>query len=173
MKCPCFSRLLKRFPFDSKNPVGYSIATFIEYIICGYEFFTAACTLAVVIGSYWVAISATREIRRILHSINHKTRANKNLSNEIKVLFAEFIDAHASVKQLSEFTKYRFDFAHSLDFIFVSRLVQDFSDIFQPIIMSIFTWSLSEICGVMLIIQIEIVEYTLLFQMNYLFIVFC
>lgn len=91
----------KRFPFDMKNPVGYSIAIVIEYITCGYEFFTVACTLSVVIGSYWVSISATKEIQHILHSINDKTRANENHPNEFGILFAEFIDAHAAVKQLS------------------------------------------------------------------------
>lgn len=41
------------------------------------------------------------------------------------------------------------------------RVTGDFSDIFQPIIMTLFTWSLFSISGVMLIIQVDIVKYSL------------
>lgn len=118
MKCLYFSCPPERFPFDVHNPTGYSIAVVIECITGAYEFFTIACTLAVVIGSYWVSVSATKEIWRILHSICHKVRSNESHSNENRVLFAEFIDAHAAIKQLSKFTKYRSISVYSLDFLF-------------------------------------------------------
>lgn len=46
------------------------------------------------------------------------------------------------------------------------RVTGDFSDIFQPIIMTLFTWSLFSISGVMLIIQVDIVKYSLDFFVN-------
>lgn len=46
---------------------------------------------------------------------------------------------------------------------FVFRVEHSVSEIFQPIIMMIFTWSLLAISGVMLIIQVEIVAYTFIF----------
>lgn len=44
------------------------------------------------------------------------------------------------------------------------RIEQNFSDIFQPIIMTLFAWSLFAISGGMLVIQLALVECTLLFQ---------
>lgn len=44
--------------------------------------------------------------------------------------------------------------------IYFSRVEHDFSDIIQPIMMSLFTWDLFAISGAMLIIQVQIVKYT-------------
>lgn len=98
-----FAFALKRFPFNSDHPIGYLGAIILEYILCGYEYFVVACTLALGIGSYWLEVSATKIIQRILHTINNKARANKNQLNELKILFKEYIDTHAIVKQLSTY----------------------------------------------------------------------
>lgn len=96
---------LTRFPFDWNNPIGYFFAFTVEYVILGYEFFMDACILSLIIGAYCFAISATKEIKRILHLINEKARANrknkKKQQNEMKILLTEFIDIHATTKQLS------------------------------------------------------------------------
>lgn len=91
-----------RFPFHTNNPLGYSIAVIIEYVAIGYEFFIVACTLALGIGTCWFAISITKEIKRIRHSINDAAQANQNQSNELKILFSEYIHVHSSIKQLSK-----------------------------------------------------------------------
>lgn len=91
----------KRFPFDSNNAIGYLIAVILEYVFASYEYFVIACTLALGIGAFWVAMSLTKEIKRIVHSINHKTKAKMSQSHELMHLFLEFVDAHAAVKQLS------------------------------------------------------------------------
>lgn len=77
------------------------IAVTFEYIELGFELFILACTLAVGIGAFCFAILITGEIQRILRLINDKAQAKKNQSNELMVLFSEFIDAHDIVKQLS------------------------------------------------------------------------
>lgn len=39
------------------------------------------------------------------------------------------------------------------------RVNSDFSDILEPVFMSVFSWAIATICGTMLMIQMEIVEY--------------
>lgn len=50
------------------------------------------------IGVCSFANSITKEIQRILHSINVKAQANQN---QLKTLFTEYIHVHTAVKQLS------------------------------------------------------------------------
>lgn len=92
---------LKRFPFNPNNPAGYSIAVTIQYIILFYEYFIDTCTVSLGIGAFYFAISATDDIQYILHSINDKAEASESQSSELKILLAEFIDAHVATKQLS------------------------------------------------------------------------
>lgn len=102
MEYSVFSLLHKRLPFDWTNPIGYLIAVTIEYIILGYEYLINACNIGLGIGAYWIAISTTKEIQRILRSIKYKIHAKNNQSNdELKNLFSEFIEVHAVTKQLS------------------------------------------------------------------------
>lgn len=79
------------------------IAVFLEYTTLAYFFFINACTLGLVNGAYWFAASTTEEIQYILHLINKKASTNEKQSHELKILFAEFIDVHAAIKQLSKF----------------------------------------------------------------------
>lgn len=103
---PLFSRLLKRVPFDWRNPIGYFFAVASECIIVGYEFITIACTLSFAIGVFWLTVSTIREIQHILHSINAKAQAKKNQRMKLKVLFSELIDTHVGIKQLSIFVRH-------------------------------------------------------------------
>lgn len=88
-----------RLPFDWTNPVGYLIAFSLEYAIFSYEYFVITCTLALCVGSYCFAIAMTKELKRILNSIN--VEAHDNQSKELQTLFSEFIYTHGNVKQLS------------------------------------------------------------------------
>lgn len=72
-----------------------------EYIICGYEFFVVACTISLFIGAYQFVVAAIRDIRHILHSINHKSQTIGNPASECMTLFFEYIRAHVAIKQLS------------------------------------------------------------------------
>lgn len=93
--------LVKRFPFDWHNPIGYLIAVTVEYVIFGYECFIIACVLSFGIGAIWLIISVTKEIRHTLHSINDVGQENKIKSNELKRLFSEYFHTYAAIKQLS------------------------------------------------------------------------
>lgn len=102
--CPfLFALLRKRFPFDSNDLVGYATAIIIEYVLFGYECVIVACTLSLGIGACDFAISITKEIQRILRAINNEAHADDNRLNEMKILFSEYIYAHAAIKKLSIF----------------------------------------------------------------------
>lgn len=96
----CISFVPTRFPFDTNNsPIGYLIAIISEYVIFGYEYCVIACSLAVGMGAFWFGISVTKEIQHTLNSINHKAHANKMRSKQLKILFLEFMHAHAAIKR--------------------------------------------------------------------------
>lgn len=91
-----------RYPFDSNYPIGLLTAFLLEYIIFGFQMLVVACSLALGIGGYWLAVSATKDIQRMLHLINDKTQPNENQTNdEMNTTFSEYINAHAIEKQLS------------------------------------------------------------------------
>lgn len=146
----------KRFPFDTdSSPIGYLIGVISEYVIFGYEYCVIACSLALGMGIFWFAISVTKEIQHTLHSINRKTRANKLRPNQMKILFMEFIHAHAAIKRYAfqSFEQRKNVSSTIVDF----RVLRNVSNIFQPILMSLFTWSLLAISGALLMIQVELV----------------
>lgn len=93
--------LQNRFPFDSNNPSGYLIATILEYIVIGYEFFVIACTLAFAVGIIWFVISTIEEFKSCLHRINRTAQVNDIEPNKLKILFTQFIYAHGTINQLS------------------------------------------------------------------------
>lgn len=94
---------LKRFPFDPKTPAGYLIAIILEYAIVGYEYLIIGCTLTLGNGAFWYAVSATKEIKRMLHFANDQVGEDENRTNEMEMkdLIKEFIHFHGTVKQLS------------------------------------------------------------------------
>lgn len=96
-----FYLLQKRCPFDTNTPIGYLNAVILEYIILGYELFMIACNFALGIGAFWFANAIIKEIQRILHSINSKAKAQKKQSNELVVLFSDYIYTHGIEKQFS------------------------------------------------------------------------
>lgn len=96
--------LVERLPFGWDNPLGYLIAIVLQYMFLFYEYVIIACSFGLLFGVFRIEMSGTKEIKRILHSIDHwqsNAQASKNQQNDLKVLFSEYIDAHAAVKQLS------------------------------------------------------------------------
>lgn len=77
------------------------MATFFEYGTAAGAYFMISCTLALGIGAFWFVISVIKDIQHILHLINNEAHAKKQQSNEMKILFLEYIRAHGIVKQLS------------------------------------------------------------------------
>lgn len=67
----------------------------------GFDFFIVACSLTLGSASYCFAIAIIEELQRMLHSISGKAPTNGKLSNKLKELFTQFIDAHGLMTQLS------------------------------------------------------------------------
>lgn len=66
-----------------------------------YEYVIIACSFVLLFGVYRIVMSVTKEIKRILRSINKEAKTNENRSNELKILVFEYIDVHTGIKQLS------------------------------------------------------------------------
>lgn len=159
-----------RFPFDAYNPIGYFVAIVLEYIMFGYSYFASASFLGLAFGLFWISVPMTKEIRCILHKMNDTVQENKNHGIELKILSAEYIDTHGMVKQLS-INSFIHSGVHSklesikialiVDnmLLFIHRVTHDLSDIFQPMFMLCYTWSLLAISAALLVIQVEVVEY--------------
>lgn len=103
------SLAFERFPFNSNTLIGYSIAALLQYLMVVYEYVIFACTLSLGIGAFCWVISATTEIRRILHKIRNEAKANNCQPNEMKLFLSEFIYAHVIAKKLSEFFNFQID----------------------------------------------------------------
>lgn len=103
-----------RFPFDTKNPIGFTIASAIEYFMCVNLTFFVMCIMVVAIGPSLALISITKDMKCCLKSLDNCARTKEN---HIKIIrqFNEFIQFHSNAKQLSSnwefsFTSFRFHF---------------------------------------------------------------
>lgn len=95
--------LQNRFPFDSNNPIGYLAVIAVEYPIFSLQMFVIACCMALGIGAFWFAISATKDIQRGLHLVNKIAQTCEDRSDELLAQFPEYLDAYSVLKQLSKF----------------------------------------------------------------------
>lgn len=77
------------------------MAVIIQFGIVAYEFFVIACTLSLAISAFWFATSATKEIERIVHSIDDENVKHKRSDEILFKEFSAFIHIHSVVKQLS------------------------------------------------------------------------
>lgn len=155
---PIFSIItIWRLPFNWKSPIGYLMAVIIQFGIVAYEFFVIACTLSLAISAFWFATSATKEIERIVHSIDDENVKHKRSDEILFKEFSAFIHIHSVVKQLSWFWWHFHHHSVNKRHIYF-RVAHNFSEVFQPIFMILFTWSLVAICGALLMIQMQIVE---------------
>lgn len=99
----------------------------------------------------------------------------ENYRNRFKIMcqLCDFVHFHSAAKQLSAqlielalvnliFSLFRFCSFFLGEIHFRFRLVQDFSTIFQPILMLHFLWCISALCAALLILQIAIVSILIL-----------
>lgn len=153
-----FDYTIQRLPFDWQNPFGYLIANIIYYILILYELMIGACVISFGFGSYLVGIAMSKSIKSSLYSIDQSIRV-KSEKNLLFDQLTEFIQLHSITKQLSLI---HFSFLLIiLNFnllIFIFSLITDFSDIFEGFIAILFVYSLVEICGALLLIQMQLVQ---------------
>lgn len=150
-----------RFPFDTQSPSGYLVAVILESFVCSYYFFVMASTTTIGIGTYLFLLAPIKDIKATVFSIDKKDKSKKTRIENVQQL-CEFVEFHADTKQLSSLRSFeiltRFKCERfKIPFSFIFRLASEFSDMFQPILFSIFTCSYASICTTMLMLQLAIV----------------
>lgn len=89
-----------RFPFDTKNPVGYSIAAILEYMASFNTHLVGMCITNSSILSSLIVISMADDIKFDFESFNNNAMAKGN-PVQISKQFKQVIEFHSGVKQLS------------------------------------------------------------------------
>lgn len=94
--------ILHRFPFDVKNPCGYTIAVALEYIFTTNALFMVLCLLGFAFGTCLTLISLAKDITCDVSNFNESARVKDDHSKIVKQ-FSQLIDFHSDAKQLSRF----------------------------------------------------------------------
>ena len=141
------------------------MAILFQYISVAFHLSIVTCTMSYGIGASGIALTLAKDMKGFLHSINVNVR-NDGKREHILKRFIGFIQTHAANKGLSTFDVKAFEFFknsfQNIQYFFSCvcfRAGRIFSDIYQPLFAVLFAWSLGTICGSMLMIQMEIVEY--------------
>lgn len=87
-----------RCPFDWRNPFGYVIAFFIQYMFNFYVSYVAVSLSCFMIGTYWMLVSVAKDLKYMLFAINR----NMENQNALLLEFSELIRLHSDSKQFSK-----------------------------------------------------------------------
>lgn len=158
----CFI-LIQRFPFDMNNPIGYLIAFALQYMLFACMFLNISCFASLGIGAYMFAIAGCKDSRGDICQMNARKVSKIAAKYQAKIMkqLSRFVLYHSQVKQLSICALLLlFGLTDNCNrrCIVSFRLFHDFSDVFQPLFVVVFSWSMLTICSALLIIQTEIVE---------------
>lgn len=88
-------KIYQRFPFDLKNPIGYTLALILQYIMLMCMLYSVACLLSIGFGAYVLIITVTEDIK-----INMTTIHTEETHLKIVGQFLDTIEIHSSAKQL-------------------------------------------------------------------------
>lgn len=149
----------QRFPFDSKNLMGYLVAVALEYMGNVHLYVFSAEFTSLGLGAFLFTISMTEDIKNNLSSIN-KIVKNKRAPLEFNKKIRHCIQLNLDGRQLKANSIQKLFLFWKCNKIsrFVFRLVQTFSNEIQPINVALYTWIFTAICGSLLMIQMELVE---------------
>lgn len=90
----------QRFPFNWRNPFGYSIAVCVEYFVCTYILIFVSCIISLGIGPFLLVTTITEDIENNAHVIN-ECGENENTASQTLEKLSAFIQSYLSAKQLS------------------------------------------------------------------------
>lgn len=91
----------KRFPFDRKNPLGFTVAIALESFALWLGFCFSASMATFGIGIYLFVMTFTKLIKESLYEIN-RSATKKNGQALAREQFLDFIQFQSEEKQLSE-----------------------------------------------------------------------
>lgn len=92
-----------RFPFDWKNPIGFTFAITITHIFSVFVMTFIAQIMSIGIGSNLCLVSLTKDIKRVLHRTNQSGKVSSNHHEAMKNI-AEYVQFHSKAKELSLYT---------------------------------------------------------------------
>ena len=95
LPCPAW------FPFDWKNPTGYSVAVVIQTIFLYNVLLNAKCLSIFIIGTCLMLISLTKDIKYDLHSITYHRQIFHGNQLKTERKFYELIQFFSNARQLS------------------------------------------------------------------------
>lgn len=154
-----------RFPFDTNSPFGYVIAIILQYIYASYSFIFGGCILSFAVGAFLFALTMVNDIKCCLESVDESVKTKDH--QLILMRYVNFLQYFSDAKQLSKLKKNELEiFEVQLLTVFPFRAIQYFMELFQPILISLFTFGLISICCTVLIIQIDLVQYSFLEHSN-------
>lgn len=160
-----FVSSFSRFPFDWKNPVGYVFAFIVEYSIASSLFWCIGSMAIFGIESYLISVAITNDVESNLRLIIESAKSRKNHSKTM-ALIKEFIETYSTFKQLIKSHRILV-FHDQIGFLFQLRgychyrIIYGFSGVCKLTTSVVFGTSLITMCGSMLMIQTEMVQYPL------------
>lgn len=90
----------KSFPFDWENPIGYSIAVILQFVIVFYFLHYVACFLSIALAAYLITNSISGFLNDDFQIINEMAKNKASESNILKP-FSKLIFSITEIKQLS------------------------------------------------------------------------
>lgn len=159
-----------RLPFDWKTPIGYLFAFIVIAILQMNVVFFMLCCLSTGIGIYLFTTSFTQDIENDLTTFSDDVKSKgKQSTKKHFMLLIDFVQFHSKVK--------RFDLVFSLNnqrmstsnqacylLRFLKRLVCNWSENVQPMLLVLFATNIITISVSMLLIQMEMVRLNSIFQ---------
>lgn len=110
-----------RYPFATKNPLGFLVAATIQYIMLLNVWFFVACLISTGIGCFFFVLTMVDDAKVCLRSINKSAKAVAIPSILLKK-YLRFIQLHSNTKQLR--SKQIWQSMHFLGFpLSISRFV--------------------------------------------------
>lgn len=82
------------------KPLGFFVAVAMQYTLAVYLLLYVACFMSISVKSQMIGISALKDVKRILKSINKCSKTKKNQLKMRKHLIV-YLRAHSTAKQLS------------------------------------------------------------------------
>lgn len=132
------------------------MAVAFEYLIGLLLIYSAVVLLNFSIGEYLQLISLSEDIKYEMRLFNEN--AKQYDSSTAVTDFGELIQFHSEVIQLSDSGKVEETATNISWFLISYSLANDLSEMGEFIYTVIFSWSLTAMCGSMLLMQIEIVR---------------
>lgn len=161
-----------RIPFNWKTPAGYAVASLVEcagtYSLClvclqCHYLYTTSC---------WGLTYLVKGITNDVPNLTMDSLSVAENRQKFRKLFCAIARRISDVKQLSKTAHTlcnSYNNSNELSF----RLVNEFDGLFEFIIMILFWWTLSNICSILLILDIELVEWQRDFEHRFKFVNFC